>query len=75
MAYLLKRADDWRDGATERGFSMALGRLGDPDDGLCVMLECTDKDGELKAVLSFVPWGPHGLSSTSCGATATPRTG
>ncbi|WP_330304004.1 MULTISPECIES: phosphatidylglycerol lysyltransferase domain-containing protein [unclassified Streptomyces] len=62
MAYLLKRADDWRDGATERGFSMALGRLGDPDDGLCVMLECTDKDGELKAVLSFVPWGPHGLS-------------
>jgi lysyl-tRNA synthetase class 2 len=62
MAYLLKRADDWRDGATERGFSMALGRLGDPDDGRCVMLECTDGDGELRAVLSFVPWGPHGLS-------------
>ncbi|MFF4352239.1 phosphatidylglycerol lysyltransferase domain-containing protein [Streptomyces sp. NPDC001530] len=62
MAYLLKRADDWRDGATERGFSMALGRLGDPDDGQCVMLECTDAQGELRAVLSFVPWGPHGLS-------------
>jgi len=62
MAYLLKRADDWRDGATERGFSMALGRLGDPDDGQCVMLECTDKDGKLRALLSFVPWGPHGLS-------------
>ncbi|MFD4529652.1 phosphatidylglycerol lysyltransferase domain-containing protein [Streptomyces sp. NPDC058470] len=67
MAYLLKRADDWRDGATERGFSMALGRLGDPDDGRCVMLECRDSRagegaGELRAVLSFVPWGPHGLS-------------
>lgn len=62
MTYLLQRADDWRDGATERGFSMALGRLGDPADGRCVMLECTDGKGELKAVLSFVPWGPEGLS-------------
>ncbi|MDQ0953045.1 lysyl-tRNA synthetase class 2 [Streptomyces phaeochromogenes] len=67
MAYLLKRADDWRDGATERGFSMALGRLGDPGDGRCVMLECTNSRAEegtdeLRAVLSFVPWGPHGLS-------------
>ncbi|MFF4042676.1 phosphatidylglycerol lysyltransferase domain-containing protein [Streptomyces sp. NPDC001816] len=62
MAYLLERADDWRDGATERGFSMALGRLGDPEDGRCVMLECTDADGKLRALLSFVPWGPHGLS-------------
>lgn len=42
MAALLRRADDWRDGATERGFSMALGRLGDPRDGRCVMLECAD---------------------------------
>ncbi|WP_432096916.1 phosphatidylglycerol lysyltransferase domain-containing protein [Streptomyces sp. bgisy100] len=62
MADLLRRADDWRDGATERGFSMALGRLGDPDDGRCVMLECHDGDGELRALLSFVPWGPKGLS-------------
>ncbi|WP_138903899.1 phosphatidylglycerol lysyltransferase domain-containing protein [Streptomyces albidochromogenes] len=62
MAELLRRADDWRDGETERGFSMALGRLGDPADGQCVMLECADGQGELRAVLSFVPWGPHGLS-------------
>ncbi|QIY95418.1 phosphatidylglycerol lysyltransferase domain-containing protein [Streptomyces sp. S1D4-11] len=62
MTYLVRRADDWRDGATERGFSMALGRLGDPDDGRCVMLECTDGEGELRALLSFVPWGPQGLS-------------
>ncbi|MDR3084199.1 MAG: phosphatidylglycerol lysyltransferase domain-containing protein [Streptomyces sp.] len=62
MAFLLRKADDWRDGATERGFSMALGRLGDPEDGQCVMLECYDAEGELRALLSFVPWGPHGLS-------------
>ncbi|MFF5972484.1 phosphatidylglycerol lysyltransferase domain-containing protein [Streptomyces sp. NPDC012769] len=62
MDELLRKADDWRDGATERGFSMALGRLGDPRDGRCVMLECTDDQGELRALLSFVPWGPKGLS-------------
>ncbi|MFJ6698755.1 phosphatidylglycerol lysyltransferase domain-containing protein [Streptomyces sp. NPDC091272] len=62
LAELLRKADDWRDGATERGFSMALGRLGDPGDGRCVMLECTDGEGALRAVLSFVPWGPRGLS-------------
>lgn len=62
MSELLRKADDWRDGATERGFSMALGRLGDPADGQCVMLECTDGNGDLRAVLSFVPWGPGGLS-------------
>ncbi|MGW6916540.1 phosphatidylglycerol lysyltransferase domain-containing protein [Kitasatospora sp. NPDC054939] len=62
MAELVAKADQWRDGATERGFSMALGRLGDPGDGRCVMLECHDGEGELKALLSFVPWGEDGLS-------------
>ncbi|WP_406466763.1 phosphatidylglycerol lysyltransferase domain-containing protein [Streptomyces sp. NBC_01594] len=67
MAELLRCADDWRDGETERGFSMALGRLGDPADGQCVMLACRDSgdapgQGQLRAVLSFVPWGPNGLS-------------
>ncbi|GLW13614.1 membrane protein [Streptomyces sp. NBRC 13847] len=62
MDRLLELADDWRDGETERGFSMALGRLGDPADGSCVFLECRDADGELRALLSFVPWGPKGLS-------------
>ncbi|MFH9250466.1 phosphatidylglycerol lysyltransferase domain-containing protein [Streptomyces lydicus] len=62
MDRLLRLADDWRDGETERGFSMALGRLGDPGDGRCVMLECSDGNGELRAVLSFVPWGAKGLS-------------
>ncbi|MFI5526337.1 phosphatidylglycerol lysyltransferase domain-containing protein [Streptomyces platensis] len=70
MDQLLQLADDWRDGETERGFSMALGRLGDPGDGRCVMLECRSGDageeageaGELRALLSFVPWGEKGLS-------------
>jgi lysyl-tRNA synthetase class 2 len=62
MSELLDLADRWRDGETERGFSMALGRLGDPDDGRCLMVECTDGEGRLRAVLSFVPWGPHGIS-------------
>ncbi|MFF4605403.1 phosphatidylglycerol lysyltransferase domain-containing protein [Streptomyces sp. NPDC001339] len=62
MDRLLRRADDWRNGETERGFSMALGRLGDPADGRCVMLECADADGTPRALLSFVPWGAKGLS-------------
>lgn len=62
MATLIERADSWRDGATERGFSMALGRLGDPADGRCVMLECRDANDTPRALLSFVPWGERGLS-------------
>jgi lysyl-tRNA synthetase class 2 len=62
MAELIEKADHWRDGGTERGFSMALGRLGDPGDGSCMMLECRDSEDEPRALLSFVPWGEHGLS-------------
>ncbi|MGW3666089.1 phosphatidylglycerol lysyltransferase domain-containing protein [Streptomyces sp. NPDC005141] len=61
-AALTDKADQWRGSETERGFSMALGRLGDPADGRCVMLECHDSEGELRALLSFVPWGERGLS-------------
>ncbi|MEU0629525.1 phosphatidylglycerol lysyltransferase domain-containing protein [Streptomyces sp. NPDC005989] len=62
MAEMIELADDWRDGATERGFSMALGRLGDPQDGRCIMLVCRDAAGRPRALLSFVPWGADGLS-------------
>jgi lysyl-tRNA synthetase class 2 len=62
MATLIEKADRWRDGGSERGFSMALGRLGDRADGCCMMLECRDAEGEPRALLSFVPWGEHGLS-------------
>jgi lysyl-tRNA synthetase class 2 len=56
-------AASWRgDGGDERGFSMALGRLGDPLDGECVLIEARDGEGGLRAFLSFVPWGRNGLS-------------
>ncbi|WP_174555165.1 bifunctional lysylphosphatidylglycerol synthetase/lysine--tRNA ligase LysX [Actinomadura hibisca] len=62
MAKLIRSADAWRGEETERGFSMALGRLGDPTDGRCVMVEAFDSAGELRGLLSFVPWGRSGLS-------------
>ncbi len=62
MARIIELAGRWRDTETERGFSMALGRLGDPNDGQCVLVEAHDKDGREVAVLSFTPWGEDGLS-------------
>ena len=41
---------------------MALGRLGDPLDAQCVLVEAHDAEGNLRAFLSFVPWGRNGLS-------------
>ncbi|WP_086825985.1 bifunctional lysylphosphatidylglycerol synthetase/lysine--tRNA ligase LysX [Allokutzneria sp. NRRL B-24872] len=62
MDQLIAAAQMWRGEATERGFSMALGRLGDPSDARCVMVEAYDADGALRGLLSFVPWGRTGLS-------------
>ncbi|WP_327319691.1 bifunctional lysylphosphatidylglycerol synthetase/lysine--tRNA ligase LysX [Streptomyces sp. NBC_01235] len=59
---VIDRADAWRDTETERGFSMALDRLGDPADGDCLLVEALDEDGRLLALLSFVPWGTDGIS-------------
>ena len=53
----------WRgDGGEERGFSMALGRLGDPLDGDCVLVAAYDGEDNVRGFLSFVPWGRNGLS-------------
>jgi len=46
----------------ERGFSMALGRLGAPGDPELVVARARDATGRLVAVLTFVPWGRDGLS-------------
>ena len=62
MADTITRADAWRDTQTERGFSMALGRLGDPADGDCLLVEALDRDGAVVAMLSLVPWGTTGVS-------------
>jgi lysyl-tRNA synthetase, class II len=61
-AEIRQRADDWRDGAVERGFSMALGRFVEPEDGDSVVVLCRDGSGALRGLLNFVPWGPDGLS-------------
>ncbi len=62
MADVVARADAWRDTETERGFSMALGRLGDPLDGDCLLVEALGEDGTVLGMLSLVPWGPNGAS-------------
>ncbi|MGH3637884.1 MAG: phosphatidylglycerol lysyltransferase domain-containing protein, partial [Mycobacterium sp.] len=62
MATAIRRADDWRDTETERGFSMALGRLGDPADSDCMLVEAVDEQDAVVAMLSLVPWGANGVS-------------
>ena len=67
---LIRKIDAWRDTESERGFSMALGRLGDPADGDCLMVEAifpperseSGPAGNVAGILSFVPWGTGGFS-------------
>ena len=58
---ILRVADSWRGSQTERGFSMALGRIGAPGDENCVLATATE-NGVVRAVLQLVPWGADGLS-------------
>ena len=61
LAELVSVAALWRGGGVERGFSMALSRIGDPADGDCVVVTA-HQDGTLRGLLHFVPWGCDGLS-------------
>ncbi len=61
IAQLVRQADSWRGGQIERGFSMALGRVGAPGDEGCIIVTATE-NGVLRAILHFVPWGSDGLS-------------
>jgi len=61
-AEVVAMADALRDSKVERGFSMALSRLGDPADGDCLLVLARDGDGKLRGLLQLVPWGRHGLS-------------
>ena len=58
---MVRQADSWRGSPTERGFSMALGRVGGAEDGECVVATAV-QDGVLRAILHFAPWGSDGLS-------------
>ncbi|WP_079124994.1 phosphatidylglycerol lysyltransferase domain-containing protein [Streptomyces lushanensis] len=72
LARIRGAADHWRGTDTERGFSMALGRIGDPADGDSVIATAhrpcapgapgPGPYGDLRAVLHFVPWGTDGMS-------------
>ncbi|MEX5711724.1 phosphatidylglycerol lysyltransferase domain-containing protein [Parafrankia sp. FMc6] len=69
---LKAQAATWRGTETERGFSMALGRIGGASDGDCVAVMAFSADPDspgpdsaeprLRALLHFVPWGRTGLS-------------
>ena len=62
LAELRARAQEWREGVVERGFSMALGRFGEPGDSRAVVVSCRDGDGRVCGLLHLVPWGDDGLS-------------
>nr|WP_190120782.1 phosphatidylglycerol lysyltransferase domain-containing protein [Streptomyces inusitatus] len=67
LTAIRRAAGEWRGTATERGFSMALGRIGDPADGDAVIATAHKADpsspyGDLKAIIHFVPWGTDGMS-------------
>jgi len=61
-AEIVVAADALRGEDVERGFSMALGRLGDDRDPQLVIARARDGEGRLVALLAFVPWGEEGLS-------------
>ncbi|MEU8758480.1 phosphatidylglycerol lysyltransferase domain-containing protein [Streptomyces sp. NPDC048659] len=70
LARIHRAAEDWRGTDTERGFSMALGRIGDAGDGDAVIATAHKDEpenadspyGDLKAIIHFVPWGKDGMS-------------
>ncbi|MFE6690728.1 phosphatidylglycerol lysyltransferase domain-containing protein [Streptomyces sp. NPDC057743] len=71
LARIQKAADAWRDTDTERGFSMALGRIDAVADGDAVIATAHQAPaegeepgpfGDLKAMQHFVPWGRDGIS-------------
>ncbi len=58
---LLHDAEAWRGSETERGFSMALGRVADPRDPDAVVVLALN-EGVVRGFLQFVPWGEDGIS-------------
>ncbi|UAK37034.1 bifunctional lysylphosphatidylglycerol synthetase/lysine--tRNA ligase LysX [Gordonia bronchialis] len=66
MPQVIARADAWRDTDEERGFAMALSRLGDRADDDCLLVEAVEHAGtpeeKVIGMLSFVPWGRRGVS-------------
>ena len=62
LSELSGRAEAWRRGEPDRGFSMALGRSGDRADDEVLHVTAHASDGSLVGLLSLVPWGRAGVS-------------
>ncbi len=61
VAEVRTAAESWRGDPVERGFSMALSRVGDAADARCVLVRAR-LDGQLRGLLHFVPWSDTGIS-------------
>lgn len=59
--HLVELAARWREGRTERGFSMALGCPFSERDPDCIVATAAE-GGAIRGLLYFVPWGAHGIS-------------
>jgi lysyl-tRNA synthetase class 2 len=57
-----RQAAAWRGEVTERGFSMALGRIAGTSDPDAVLVVAHDAHGSIRGLLQFVPWGKTGWS-------------
>jgi lysyl-tRNA synthetase class 2 len=62
LAAIADASGEWRSSDTERGFSMALGRVADPADDRVVHVTAHDVTGRLTGLLTFTPWGRDGAS-------------
>ncbi|HEX7404416.1 MAG TPA: phosphatidylglycerol lysyltransferase domain-containing protein [Candidatus Nanopelagicaceae bacterium] len=58
---LTEDSKKWRGGNTERGFMMGLGRIAESDEPDLLIVTAM-KDGQVRALLQYVPWGGKGLS-------------
>jgi lysyl-tRNA synthetase class 2 len=74
LAEITDRAEAWRGGETDRGFSMALNRAGDPADADILHVTAHAPDGSMVGVLSLVRGAARASRSTSCAARPTLRT-
>lgn len=58
---VLSTAAEWRHGETERGYSMSLGRFGDPTDA-GNLLVIARNEGAVVGLLQLSPWGARDFS-------------
>jgi lysyl-tRNA synthetase class 2 len=62
LAALRALVERWRGTPAERGFSMALSRFGEPELDPDALVVTATLEGQVRALLQFVPWGQDALS-------------